>query len=319
MICPVELRIDGTKRTFYYWDRNGDGAVSTADRATQGTLAMLFNGGGDTRETPYTRRTTVTIADGERITLALPTVNGADGWFGHNMSVSGTSVNSGTNNQTTYDGWLAIWDAHNGAGTETDTDGTPAGWSTDTYWTATRRTSVSHVVMRLSNGRGFSISNTSPRYVALEVVVLTAREAALDKIASYADQNSNPAPTLQDYIDARVVGVEGDTLLNRVNAAVDAVTGEQADETSEVQTLAALPIALARIAEYALDSSNPRPTLQDYADAGVTGGTTVKLQFWNAAVDALAVKAQADTTAEVQAVVDAAVVDLSSLPGWGGC
>ena len=317
LIRPVELLIDGTTRTFYYWDRNGDGVISTDDQATQDTLAMLLNGGTDTTDTPYTRRTTVTIADGEMITLALPTVNGTDGWFGHNVGVPGTSINSGTEDQTTYDGWLAIWDAHNGAGTEVDTDGTPVGWAADTYWTATIRSGVAHVVMRSNSGRGFSISNTSPRYVALEVVMLTAREAALDKIASYADQSSNPTPTRQDYADAGVTGVTNPNLAD-VNAAVAAVDGRQADTRAEVQALADPAIALAKIANYALNNSNPAPRLQDYADARVTGGTAVKLGLWNAAVDALTARAQADTTAEVQAVVDAEVIDLSSLSDWGG-
>lgn len=58
----------------------------------------------------------------------------------------------------------------------------------------------------------------------------------LDKIAAYADNNSNPAPTVQDYADAGVTGVSAGNLTD-VNAAVDAVTKTGADSVAEVQAL----------------------------------------------------------------------------------
>ena len=62
---------------------------------------------------------------------------------------------------------------------------------------------------------------------------------------------------------------------------------------------------MAKIANYADSNTNPVPTLQDYVDAGVTGVTATNLNAVNAKVDA-AVKVDADTQPEVQALVDAA-------------
>ena len=140
---------------------------------------------------------------------------------------------------------------------------------------------------------------------------------ALARIAAYAHTISNPTPTLQDYTNARVTGVTSASL-SRVNLAVARVIGVEADTRAEIQVLATRGIALFRIANYALSNSNPAPRLQDYADAGVTGGSAVKLSHWNRAVDALAASSNADTTAEVQAVVDAAVIDLSGNTGFQG-
>ena len=38
-------------------------------------------------------------------------------------------------------------------------------------------------------------------------VSLTPKEIAIDKIAAYAESASNPAPTVQDYMDAGVIGI----------------------------------------------------------------------------------------------------------------
>ena len=144
-----------------------------------------------------------------------------------------------------------------------------------------------------------------------------AKAIALAKIAAYAEDDTQPAPTVQDYTDACVTGVRGNRILSGVNVAVAAVTGEQADETSEIQALAAPAIALAKIAEYALNSASPAPTLQDYVDAGVTGGRPAKIPRWNAAVEALNSRVEADTAAEIQAVVDTTIIDLSGFRLWG--
>ena len=64
----------------------------------------------------------------------------------------------------------------------------------------------------------------------------TGTLTGLEKIAAYADNNSNPVPTAQDYTDAGVTGVSAGNLA-AVNAAVDAATGTGADSVTEVQAL----------------------------------------------------------------------------------
>ena len=139
------------------------------------------------------------------------------------------------------------------------------------------------------------------------------KEAALNKIKAYADDNTQPAPTVEDYTDAGVTGVTAENLVD-VNAAVDAKTGEEVDTDAEVQAVVDAAIdaaakkatAEAKIAAYADDNTKPAPTVEDYADADVTGVTAENLDDVNAAVDATDA-AGVDTTEEIQALVDAAI------------
>jgi hypothetical protein len=130
---------------------------------------------------------------------------------------------------------------------------------------------------------------------------------ALAKIAAYAENNANPAPTVADYAEAGVTGVDAANL-DDVNDAVDALVGVDVDTTPEVQALVdteiAEDVAQAKIEAYADDNTNPEPTVADYAEAGVTGVTADNLADVNEAVDAL-VGVDVDTTPEVQALVDA--------------
>ena len=145
-----------------------------------------------------------------------------------------------------------------------------------------------------------------------------AQVAALSRIDKWAADSSNPAnaPTVQDYVNAGVTGVTAANL-GAVNNAVAAASAGQADSTAEIQALAApaieaaaaLATALSRIDNWAADSSNPAnaPTVQDYVNAGVTGVTTANLSAVNNAV-AAAAAGQADTTAEIQALVAHAII-----------
>ena len=58
---------------------------------------------------------------------------------------------------------------------------------------------------------------------ALAAAGNTTADTALEKIANYADSNANPAPTVQDYIDAGITGLDA-AHLTAVNATVDAVS-----------------------------------------------------------------------------------------------
>ena len=107
-----------------------------------------------------------------------------------------------------------------------------------------------------------------------------------------------------------------------VNSKVDAATGADATTVAQVQTLVdtttpplpadnpKLVAALAKIAAYADNATNPAPSAQDYADAGVTGiGAAAgqpTLAMLNSVLASAAVTGrEADTTSEVQALVNA--------------
>ncbi|XAT57634.1 BapA prefix-like domain-containing protein [Rhodobacteraceae bacterium IMCC1335] len=152
-------------------------------------------------------------------------------------------------------------------------------------------------------------ADTVPEVQALATAANTLADTALAKITAYANDNTQPAPTVQDYADAGVTGVDAANL-NATNAAVDAVAAVDADTVPEVQALATAAntladTALAKITAYAKDNTQPAPTVQDYADAGVTGVDAANLNATNAAVDAVAA-VDADTVPEVQALATAA-------------
>lgn len=67
----------------------------------------------------------------------------------------------------------------------------------------------------------------------------TTQNTAIDKLIAYANSNgTSTAPTLQDYIDAGVVGVNDEDKLAEVNQIVSGLTEEEVDTTAEVQELA---------------------------------------------------------------------------------
>ena len=148
------------------------------------------------------------------------------------------------------------------------------------------------------------------------IMTAAAKATALAKISTYAGDSSNPAPTLMDYTDAGVMGVNADNL-EAVNAAVAAAsTAADADTLADIQSLATPAImtaaakatALAKISTYAGDSSNPAPTLMDYTDAGVMGVSADNLEAVNAAVAAASTAADADTLADIQSLAAPAIM-----------
>ena len=138
--------------------------------------------------------------------------------------------------------------------------------------------------------------------------------AALAKIAAYADNGRNPAPSVQDYLDAGIAGVN-QVNLAAVNAKVDAVIKTAADEVAEVRDLAALGVlaqttALAKITSYAENplASTGVPTVNDYALAGIKGVSDANLTAANAKVDSVQ-GADATTVTQVQALVNSATAN----------
>uniref|UniRef100_UPI0039C9C46C BapA prefix-like domain-containing protein n=1 Tax=Zhongshania aliphaticivorans TaxID=1470434 RepID=UPI0039C9C46C len=186
-------------------------------------------------------------------------------------------------------------------------------------------------------------------------------DEAVAKIAAYADDSTNPAPTLEDYQAAGTTGVTAENL-DSINARIDSTTGALADSPEEIQAQidsqitqneadaqaaaeaqaaqdqaaaeqlaaeqaaaeqqaaeeqaaadaaqaeadaaqAVIDEAVAKIAAYADDNSNPAPTLEDYDAAEVTGVTAENLASVNAKVDSVS-GINADSTAEIQALVN---------------
>jgi len=122
-----------------------------------------------------------------------------------------------------------------------------------------------------------------------EIDDIIASVVALNKIANYADDSSNPQPTAADYMTAGIYGVKPDTL-DEVNKAIADSTKDEADTIAEVQDIAsaanAKVAAFAKIVAYAQDAiQNPAPTLEDYEDVGVAGVTVDNLDAINQAVD----------------------------------
>ena len=72
-------------------------------------------------------------------------------------------------------------------------------------------------------------SNTNPDEA-------TAKEIAIEKIADYA-QDRSVTPTLQDYIDAGVTGVDASNLAE-INTAVELLTHDDVDTEAEIQAVA---------------------------------------------------------------------------------
>ncbi len=149
------------------------------------------------------------------------------------------------------------------------------------------------------------------------IMTAAAKATALAKISTYAGDSSSPAPTLMDYTDAGVMDVSADNL-DAVNAAVAAAsTAAEADTLADIQALAAPAImtaaakmaALAKISTYAGDASSPAPTLMDYTDAGVMDVSADNLEAVNMAVAAAATAADADTLADIQALVNPAITN----------
>jgi hypothetical protein len=186
LILPVV--VEG--KTYYVWDRNGDGShggnLATGDGFLHNTLDAIFrynvngvletagNAVGAVGSTDNTYR----YASINGVHVALPTYGGPmSGIYASPMGPSpgvpvyknGTAVNGGAVNNATYDDLLAIWDAHNGSGTGTGGAGTPAGWSNGFLWSATP-TASGHAFVTNTGGAHDDPGHSSGGYVALEVL-----------------------------------------------------------------------------------------------------------------------------------------------------
>ncbi len=209
LIAPVF--VDGN--WYYAWDLNGDGVHnSTQDAAgkfasngsaanTSGTgyqydymthdvLDGIFRFASNftTQDTDNDTDNTHRFAQINGVKLALPTIG--DGSItisrydpGNRAGTAVVNTPAGEANAT-YDDLLAIWDAHNGSGTDWPVRGTPVGWQDAPYFSATQ-SDFGHAAYYFGNGfiyanpSGFGGTNYyGPFYAAIQVL-----PATLDTIA----------------------------------------------------------------------------------------------------------------------------------------
>ena len=132
LIAPTTVLINNEYQTFYALDRNRDGVVNGSDRAASNDnreqLLGVFDMLSGNREFDE-------FGEADGLTLRLPSSgapqpNGVGDYAGW----AGTTVDSPTDNQTTYTDFLAIWDAYNGSltrdysGSDHNLYAAPEGW-----------------------------------------------------------------------------------------------------------------------------------------------------------------------------------------------
>jgi hypothetical protein len=135
---------------------------------------------------------------------------------------------------------------------------------------------------------------------------LTPDEASLlERVEDYAsNSDDNPAPTVEDYTNAGIEGVN-ESNINQVNALIDELNTDDVDTVEEINAIVAginQTIAMDRIEAYASNSDNPAPTVEDYANAGIQGVTADNLNQINLAV-AESEADDVDTVEEINAIV----------------
>ena len=160
---------------------------------------------------------------------------------------------------------------------------------------------------------------------AADVDTVAEVQALADAAAAViTGANGGTAPTLTQLQLLGITGVTSDNLA-AVVAAIDATAndGTGVDTKGELQTIVTAAInnavtALTTISTAAQNNSatGTAPSLSVYTDAGVTGVTSGNLAAINSALDSAAVNGTAaDTTGEVQAIVNAYNAMLASADG----
>ncbi len=156
LIAPVQ--VEGS--WYYYWDRSGDGVWGAADRISYFTLNGIFTS------------STVTL-NGVQVALPSLTISVAN----ENRNQAGTSYSDAgsTTNGTssaTYDSLLAIWDAYNGTGTDTNISGVPTNWAPNNYWSSTYKTNNNGPLNYITLNTGYvgNDEDNALMYAALRVL-----------------------------------------------------------------------------------------------------------------------------------------------------
>ncbi|MDI9335398.1 MAG: hypothetical protein QM533_13595 [Cytophagales bacterium] len=164
----------------------------------------------------------------------------------------------------------------------------------------------------------------------LQAIVTTAANAAATSqtlLKNYAASSSNPAPTLADYAN---IGVSGVDASNRaaINSAIDALTSSGVDTPYQVQSVISAYTKILSEANGAAADATPGvdPTANDFAaigasvglaSGGIAGGTDLAssaLALLDSALGGMSTE-QVDTVAEINAIgtVIDAVMNLAKL------
>ncbi|WP_167512867.1 hypothetical protein, partial [Aliivibrio finisterrensis] len=120
---------------------------------------------------------------------------------------------------------------------------------------------------------------------------------SVNVIQSYAADNTQPAPSVSDYADFGVTGIDVNNL-SEVNGQVDS---QSLTTMAVIQTLTN---SVNVIRTYALDNTQPAPSVSDYADFGVTGIDANNLAEINAQVDSQSLT----SVASIQTLIDSLTV-----------
>ena len=202
LIAPVQ--VEGN--WYYYWDRSGDGTSADtgslhggSDHNSHGELDNIFNrdSNGVTND-GYGTTDSYRYATINNVSLALPTSNGGVAYpQGISAFQSGTAVSlNTTTNNPTFNDLLAVWDAYNGSGTGSVSNGTPGGWKVEGYWSATPSTSGHASVML---GTGYIYNGTDffadYGYVALQVLAPDTIAPTFTSLASATLAENTPTST----------------------------------------------------------------------------------------------------------------------------
>lgn len=155
----------------------------------------------------------------------------------------------------------------------------------------------------ITNAGGQAKVDTYVELVALVSLIVT--------IASYADDNTQPAPTTNDYSNAGVSGVNS-TNIAAINSAVDALNAVAVDTKDELQAVVdAYSKILAEANGSAIDATpSSNPLAEDYAligaNIGLSTTNSAALSLLNSIVGNLSTTS-VDSIAEINAL--AVIVD----------
>ena len=138
------------------------------------------------------------------------------------------------------------------------------------------------------------------------IVISVALEAskAMRVIADYANDNRQPVPTIINYVNAGVTGVNI-TNIAAVNAGIAAVTSSDVDTVQKIQMIVRrVNLTMDLIARYADDDNTQvSPIVENYNDIGIKGVHTANLAAVNAGI-ATMTKADVDSVAKIQTIVN---------------
>jgi hypothetical protein len=221
-------------------------------------------------------------------------------------AITGTSVDTVVKAQTMVDSFRTILAEANGL----TADATPAQDPTAQDYLnigATLAGSLDPLGLALLN----DVVGDLPFYAVDSVSEIEALANTVGKIMALAD-NQTPASslTIQDMQGLGITGVTSSQLPFFTALLQSAgITATQADSLAELRTLlqtAAEQNALSVITQYAQNNTGTVPSSADFSFAGITGVTSQNLTAVQSALASAAVTgAQADSRAEVQAIVNA--------------